>query len=100
FGLGIAVEIQRDTPTIARDHQMIPGAKGNIGVAGENFVAFVAVEEDQFAFGGGRAADADVIAGAVRISIGAAREEIAGDGAGFGGEAVVEPELDGVLVLN
>src|SRR6185312_11646725 len=62
LGLGVTVEIHRDAAAVAGDDQVVPGAKGNVGVAREDFVALVAVEENQLAFGSGGAADADVIA--------------------------------------
>src|SRR5258705_10211303 len=47
LGLGISIQIDRDAAAVAGDDQVIPGAKRNTAVAGEDFVALVAVEENE-----------------------------------------------------
>ena len=98
FDLFLAVEIHGEFFVFADKHDVVPVAIGEAGFAGDDLSDVVAGVEEEVTCGdvGVGAADAEVLTERAFVAVEAAREEVGGDGASIGGEAVPEPEFGGV----
>ena len=92
------VEVDRQLVAVADQDDVMPVAEGEFGAAVDDGADLVAGVEEQPAGNGvlGGATDAEVFADRLRVAVAPAREQVAGDGAGVGREAVPEPEFDAV----
>ena len=92
--LHAAIEIHAHAPSIANEHRVIPGARRDHGLARGDLVAGIAVEDEEPAgeVASIGAADAEMIAGRLRVAIRTAGEKIRGDGGGIVRRFIAKPQ--------